>query len=68
MLAEQLPPAICLDRRRAGILLHVTSLPGKSVCGELGSEARHFVDFLADSGMSVWQMLPVGPTLYGRSA
>ena len=62
MLAEQRPPAPCLDRRRAGILLHVTSLPGDGICGELGSQARHFVDFLVSCGMSVWQMLPVGPT------
>ncbi len=48
--------------RRAGVLLHITSLPGDSTIGELGREAYHFVDFLVDSGMSVWQMLPVGPT------
>jgi 4-alpha-glucanotransferase len=48
--------------RRAGILLHITSLPGDSQTGELGREAYHFVDFLVESGMRVWQMLPVGPT------
>ena len=30
--------------------------------GDLGAESRHFVDFLVDSGFSVWQTLPVGPT------
>jgi 4-alpha-glucanotransferase len=54
-------PAECFGRRRAGVLLHITSLPAKGPCGDLGSEARHLVDFLADCGMSVWQMLPVGP-------
>jgi 4-alpha-glucanotransferase len=47
-----------LDRRRAGVLLHPTSLPD----GTLGADARRFVDFLADTGASVWQMLPLGPT------
>ncbi|MCK5663281.1 MAG: 4-alpha-glucanotransferase [Thiotrichaceae bacterium] len=45
-------------KRRAGILLHPTSLPGK---GDLGQEAYNFVDFLANSGISLWQMLPLGP-------
>jgi 4-alpha-glucanotransferase len=47
-----------LDRRRAGVLLHPTSLPD----GTLGADARRFVDVLADTGTSVWQMLPLGPT------
>ena len=55
-------PADSLDRRRAGILLHLTSLPGPGPCGSLGPDAYRFVDFLAGCGMSVWQMLPVGPT------
>ena len=48
--------------RRAGVLLHITSLPGDSATGELGREAYNFVDFLVECGMKVWQMLPVGPT------
>jgi 4-alpha-glucanotransferase len=58
--AEQ--PASCFERRRAGVLLHVTSLPSPGPCGDLGREARNFVDFLAAAGMRVWQTLPVGPT------
>ncbi len=50
-----------LDQRRAGVLLHLTSLPGSGPCGDLGWEAFNFVNFLADCGVSVWQMLPVGP-------
>lgn len=49
-------------QRRAGILLHPTSLPGRSRCGGLGLEAYRFVDFLVEAGASVWQMLPLGPT------
>ena len=51
-----------LDCRRAGILLHITSLPGGCGNGDLGSDAYRFVDFLVDSGISVWQTLPVNPT------
>ena len=50
-----------------GILLHLTSLPGAYGIGALGAEARRFLDFLADSGQTVWQMLPVGMTSYGDS-
>ncbi len=60
-------PADCLDRRRSGVLLHLTSLPGAEACGELGADAYYFVNFLLDCGFSVWQMLPVGPTLVERS-
>jgi 4-alpha-glucanotransferase len=47
--------------RRAGVLLHVASLPGESPTGTLGAAARRFIDLLAAAGFSVWQMLPVGP-------
>lgn len=48
--------------RRAGVMLHITSLPGPGNNGDLGDEARHFVDFLVNAGFSYWQILPVGPT------
>lgn len=67
MLAEDRPPAECLDRRRAGILLHITSLPGGGTCGDLGQTARNFVNCLGDCGFSVWQMLPVAPTFDDNS-
>jgi 4-alpha-glucanotransferase len=51
-----------LDRRRAGVLLHITSLPGGLGNGDLGAEAYRFVDVLGQCGMSVWQTLPVNPT------
>lgn len=51
-----------LNKRRAGILLHITSLPGAGSQGDLGQEAYHFVKFLHDSGVSVWQVLPLGMT------
>jgi 4-alpha-glucanotransferase len=33
----------------------------------LGAEARRFVDFLAASGQTLWQVLPLGPTGFGDS-
>lgn len=53
--------------RRAGVLLHPTSLPGEGADGTLGPEAYHFVDFLAAGGFTVWQTLPLGPTHEDRS-
>jgi 4-alpha-glucanotransferase len=51
-----------LNKRRAGVLLHITSLPGTDKSGDLGQEAYNFVNFLHDSGASVWQTLPLGMT------
>jgi 4-alpha-glucanotransferase len=53
--------------RAAGILLHPTSLPGPNGIGDLGPEAHRFLDFLARTGMKIWQVLPLGPTGYGDS-
>jgi 4-alpha-glucanotransferase len=50
-----------LAERRAGVLLHPTSLPGRAANGTLGADAWRFVDFLAAGGFSVWQTLPLGP-------
>lgn len=53
--------------RKGGILLHPTSLPGEWGIGDLGKSAYRFVDFLAESGMQLWQILPLGPTGLGHS-
>ncbi|MGA8273223.1 MAG: 4-alpha-glucanotransferase, partial [Candidatus Sulfotelmatobacter sp.] len=53
--------------RSSGILLHVTSLPGGHGIGDLGTSAHEFVEFLADAGQKIWQVLPIGPTGYGDS-
>ncbi|MFP4553846.1 MAG: 4-alpha-glucanotransferase [Actinomycetota bacterium] len=55
------------DRRSSGLLLHVTSLPGRFGIGDLGPEAHRFVDRIAGAGQHYWQMLPIGPTGYGNS-
>ncbi len=53
--------------RSAGVLLHPTSLPGKYGIGDLGKEAFKFIDFLKESGQTLWQVFPLGPTGYGDS-
>jgi 4-alpha-glucanotransferase len=53
--------------RKSGVLLHITSLPGRWGMGELGPQARAFGQFLADSGQKLWQILPTGPVGYGFS-
>ena len=53
--------------RRAGVGLHITSLPGLYGIGELGRSARAFIDMMVRSQLSVWQFLPLGPTAYGDS-
>ena len=44
--------------RKAGVLLHISSLPGEFGCGTLGKNAYRFADFLASAGFSIWQVLP----------
>jgi 4-alpha-glucanotransferase len=54
-------------QRRAGVLLHPTSLPGLSDNGDLGHQAFRFIEFLKEHGFRVWQMLPLGPTHSDKS-
>jgi 4-alpha-glucanotransferase len=53
--------------RASGILLHPTSLPSKWGIGDLGTAAYRFIDFLADAGQHLWQILPLNPTGFGDS-
>ncbi|MCU0281642.1 MAG: 4-alpha-glucanotransferase [Acidimicrobiia bacterium] len=53
--------------RCSGILLHPTSLPGPYGIGDLGPEAARWLHWLADTGCTFWQILPLGPTGYGDS-
>jgi len=51
------------QQRRAGLLLHPTSLPGPLPRGVISHDAYRFIEFLSRAGVRVWQMLPLGPTL-----
>ena len=53
--------------RESGILMPVSSLPGPYGIGCFGKAALKFVDFLAEAGQTIWQILPLSPTGYGDS-
>jgi 4-alpha-glucanotransferase len=53
--------------RGAGVLLHLSSLPGPHGHGDLGPEAHKFADFLQRSHQRYWQMLPIHPVGAGNS-
>ena len=38
-----------MSRRSAGVVLHITSLPGPHGVGDLGASAHRFVDWLASA-------------------
>ena len=56
-----------INKRAAGVLLSITSLPSRFGIGSFSKEAYEFVDFLEEAGQSYWQILPIGPTSYGDS-
>ena len=56
-----------MNKRKSGILLHITSLPGNEGTGTLGKNAFQFVDFLEKSKQTMWQILPLGQVGYGDS-
>ena len=53
--------------RAAGILMPITSLPGKYGIGCFSKEAYAFIDWLKEAGQTYWQILPIHPTSYGDS-
>jgi len=56
-----------MTSRAAGILVHPTSLPGPYGAGDLGPGTLRFLDWAAEAGQSVWQLLPLAPTGEGCS-
>ena len=56
-----------LMERGAGVLCHISSLPGKYGIGTLGKEAYDFADFLKSARVKYWQILPLAQTGYGDS-
>ncbi|HSH54569.1 MAG TPA: 4-alpha-glucanotransferase [Methylotenera sp.] len=55
----QSPSPSLLNQRRAGVLLHISSLPSAYYVGDLGDEARRVVDMFHRLGVSIWQTLPI---------
>lgn len=54
-------------KRAAGVLCHISSLPGKYAIGSLGKEAYRFAKSLVKNGVKYWQILPLVQTGYGDS-
>jgi len=63
----QLQSPTWLNTRTAGVLTHISTLPGDYGIGNLGPSARRFIDFLKEAGVRHWQICPLGPTGYGDS-
>lgn len=55
------------DHRSAGVFMHISALPSEYGIGNIGAAALPFFKFLKNSGMSWWQICPLGPTGYGDS-
>ncbi len=45
-------------KRKSGVLMHISSLWGNYSSGAFGKECFEFIDFLKQSGFSIWQVLP----------
>ena len=56
-----------MKKRQSGVLMHISSLPGKYGIGSFGQSAYDFVDFLVRTKQRSWQILPLGTTSYGDS-
>ena len=50
-----------MSKRQSGVLMHITSLPGRFAVGGFGEEAKKFIDFLSETGFRIWQVLPFHP-------
>ncbi len=50
-----------LDKRGAGVLMHISSLPSEYGVGVFGKQCLEFADTLAEMNFSYWQVLPFNP-------
>ena len=75
MVAQAMPARVAqqsiFQRRRCGVLLPMTSLPlrtpSKIVRYGAFDSAYRFIDWAQSAGITVWQLLPLGPTQSDRS-
>ena len=50
-----------INYRTSGVLMHITSLPGRYGSGVMGKEAVQFAKKLCNMGFHLWQVLPLNP-------
>ncbi|MBQ8827835.1 MAG: 4-alpha-glucanotransferase [Clostridia bacterium] len=55
------------QKRKAGVLLNISSLPGPFGVGVFGREAKEFIDVISEAGFRIWQILPLGSLDSGNS-
>lgn len=53
--------------RQTGILMPVSALPSKAGIGDLGKSAYQWIKIMGNSGVKIWQILPLNPLGYGNS-
>lgn len=53
--------------RYTGILMHPVSFPSPYAIGDIGDASYRFIDVMNENKVSLWQVLPLGPTGYGDS-
>ncbi|HAV13099.1 MAG TPA: 4-alpha-glucanotransferase [Opitutae bacterium] len=56
-----------LFNKDCGLLMHPSSLPNRFGIGDFGPSATQWLELLASSGQSLWQILPLNPAGYGDS-
>jgi 4-alpha-glucanotransferase len=61
------PHSVLSSEPKAGVGIHISSLPGRYGIGDIGDSAQAFISDLVKMQLSVWQFLPTGPTAYGDS-
>ena len=51
-----------LKKRGAGVLMHISTLPGDYGIGVFDKNAKDFIDKIHNMGFTYWQVLPFNPT------
>lgn len=50
-----------LNKRGAGVLMHISSMPSPYGVGVFDSNVKDFIDCISDMGFTYWQVLPFNP-------
>ena len=50
-----------LKKRGAGVLFHISSVPGEYGIGVFGDGVKKFIDKIHEMGFTYWQVLPFNP-------
>lgn len=56
-----------INGRYSGVLMHISSMPGKYGVGVMGKDTEKFIDVLSECEFRFWQLLPVNVAGEGNS-